>query len=120
MNSSENSIVIVYFNDSIITTIDEGVAFICDCLAYVLVSQIILFKELNVELCQSINVLTQKRVERIRFRCPISIINQNIKYQIVTINNDKDMRIMFRMYLQFQANISFIELNINFEEVVVA
>ena len=91
MNRNINITIIVYFNGSITTTIDEGVTFMYDCPTYLLVSQTMSFEELNVELCQNINVSMQKRVERIRFKCPISIINGNIKYRVVTINSDKDI-----------------------------
>ena len=65
MNSSVNIIIIVYFNGSITTKVDEDIIFMCDCLAYLLVSQTMSFEELNAELYQMINVSTQKRVVRI-------------------------------------------------------
>ena len=81
MNSSVNITVLIYFNGSIVTIVDEGIKFMCDCPAYLLLSQTMSFEEINAEFYQSIHVGTQKRVEKIIFRCPILIINRNIKYQ---------------------------------------
>ena len=77
INSSASIMVIVYFNDFIIRTIDEDVAFICDESIYFMIMS---FAKPNVGLCQGINVSTQKRMVRIKCRCLISIVCRNMKY----------------------------------------
>lgn len=59
-------------------------------------------------------------MERIRYRCLILIVNENIKYWAVRISSDKDMGVMFRIYWQYIQHISAIELYVDFEKVVVA
>ena len=58
MDNNIDNIVIVYFNDSIITNREYGAIFMCDKLAYFFISQTMLFEELNVGFCQDINVST--------------------------------------------------------------
>ena len=56
----------------------------------------------------------------LQYGCLILNVNGNVKFQAITINSDRDMRVMFRIYRQYQANISMIELYVDFEEVIVA
>ena len=56
--------IIVYFNGSIIIS-DESVIFGCDYPIWVYLPDTISLEELKVELCQSINIGFQKRVEKI-------------------------------------------------------
>ena len=108
---------IVYFNGSIIIS-DESVIFGCDYPVWVYLSDTISLEELKVELYQSINIGFQKKVEKIRYRCPISNVNGNIKFRAVTINSDRDMRVMFRMYRQYQTFNAVMELYVDFEEII--
>ena len=108
---------IVYFNGSI-TTIDESVMFSCDYPVWVYLADTILLEELKVELSQSINIDFQKRVGKIRYRCPISNINGILKFRAVTINSDRDMRVMFRMYRQYQTFNAVMELYVDLEEII--
>ena len=75
MDNSANITVIAHFNDSVIKNIEEGVVFIFDKPLIIFVPQIISFEELKVVLCQDKNTGTLKRVVRIRYRCPISNLN---------------------------------------------
>ena len=93
---------VVHFNGSVITNTEYGVKFMFDELAYFLVPQTISFEELNVRLCQGINIGIPKRGVRIRYRCLISNLNNNIQFRLVKISNDRDIQIMFRTYRQYQ------------------
>ena len=81
IDSSSDITVLVYYNESIIQHTDQGMILMSSEQAYFSNLQTILFEELNVKLCESINVGTRKRVVKIRYKCPISIVNKNIKYQ---------------------------------------
>ena len=101
INSNLEITVIVYYNRSVIQNADEGVASMCSEQAYFVIPQTMSFKELNAGFCENINVGTETRMVRIRYMCPILIINGNIKYRAVRISSDKDVRIMFRTYWQY-------------------
>ena len=106
MDNSSEITVLIYYNRSIIQNTYEGAIFMSSEQAYFFISQIIWFEELNAGLCESINVDTEKRVVRIRYRCPISIVNGNIKYRAVRISSDKDVQVMFRTYWWYTKHIS--------------
>ena len=75
-------------------------------------------EELRVELSQSINAGFQKIVGKIRWKCPISNVNRNVKFHTIAINRDGDMIIMFIVYHYYQTINSVMELYVDFEEVV--
>ena len=114
----KNIPIILYFNGSIIRTVEKGMAFVCDESIYFMISQTILFVEFKVELCQGINIGTQKRVQRIKYRCLISFVRGNMKYQVVKVSNDNDIQVMFLMYEQYWPKITGIELYVEFEVAV--
>ena len=58
MDNSTNVIVVVYFIGSIITNTEQGVIFMSDEPTYFFVPQTMSFEELNVGLCEGINVGT--------------------------------------------------------------
>ena len=59
-------------------------------------------------------------MEKIRYRCPISIFGGFIQYQAIPISDDNSMQQMFRTHQQHQANIACIELYVDFREVAIA
>lgn len=61
-DNSVNITAIVYFNGFVITNIYEGVTFM-----YELVLESMSFEELRVEFCQTINVGSQRRENKILF-----------------------------------------------------
>ena len=116
----ENSInIIVYFNSHILNT-NEGVTFVCERPVYFSILYTMSFAELENGLCQCINTDTPKIVEKILYRCPISIFGGFIQYQAIAISDDNSMQQMFRIHQQHQANIAYIELYVNFREVALA
>ncbi|XP_057724710.1 uncharacterized protein LOC130940554 [Arachis stenosperma] len=120
MDTSNNIVAIVYFDGSISTATNEGVTFICDEPTFFTISQTMSFVELNAGLCQDINGGNKREVVKIKYRCPISIVNGNIKYQAVKISSDNDMRLLCMTYRQFQPHITVIELYVEFEDVAKA
>ena len=98
MDNSTNITIIIHFNGSVIINTEYGENFMFDELTYFLVPQTMLFEELNIGLCQDINISIPKKVVRIRYRCPISNLNNNIQFRAVKISNDMYMQIMFRTY----------------------
>ena len=81
--------VLIYHNSSIISNTDGGVTFMFAEQAYFAIPQTMSFGELNAEICESINADTEKGVVKIRYRCLISIINENIKYRAIRISAAK-------------------------------
>ena len=80
MDNSANIIAIAHFNGTVIKNTEEGVIFMSDELLIIFVPQTISFEELNVVLCKGINASTLKRVVRIRYKCPISNLNNKIQF----------------------------------------
>ena len=78
MDNSANVTIIAYFNGFIIKNIEECVIFVFDKPLIIFVPQTISFEELNVVLYRGINVNTPKRVMRIRYRCSIANLNNNV------------------------------------------
>ena len=111
--------IIVYFNGDILNT-NEGVTFVCERPAYFCIPYTMSFAELEGGLCQCVDADTPKRVEKIRYRCPICIFSGFIQYQVIPISDDNDMQLMFRAHLQHQANNACIELYVDFREVDIA
>ena len=118
MDNSTNIIVIAHFNSSIIKNIEECVIFMSDEPFIIFVSQTILFEELNNILCQGINVGIPKRVVRIRYRCPISNLNNKIQFRSVKISSDREMQIMFMTYRQYLQDITAIKLYVDLKEII--
>ena len=118
MDNSLNVTVIAHFNGSVIKNTEEGVIFMSDEPLIIFVPQTISFEELNVVLYQGINTNIPKKVVRIRYRCPISNLNNKIQFRPVKISSDREMQIMFRMYRQYLQHITAIELYVDFEEIV--
>ena len=79
MDNSLEITVLVYSNESIIQNTDEGVIFMSSKQIYFYIPQTILFEELNVELCESINIGTKKRVVKIKYRYLILIVDKKYK-----------------------------------------
>ena len=118
MDNSINITVIAHFNGSIIKNTEEGMVFLFDELLIIFVPQTISFEKLNVVFCQGINTGTLKTVVRIRYRCPISNLNNKIQFRPVKISSDREMQIMFRTYRQYLQHITVIELYVDFKEIV--
>ena len=79
--------ILIYYNGYVTQNTNEDVIFMSNEQAYFTILQTISFEELNVGLCESINVSTEKRMVKIRCRCLISIVNRNIKYWVVRISS---------------------------------
>ena len=77
MESSAN--IIIYFNGDIINT-SEGVIFVCERPKYFSIPYTMSFKELEDGLCRCIDIYTPKIMEKIRYKCPISIFGKFIQY----------------------------------------
>ena len=80
MDNSTNVTVVVYFNGSVITNTKHDMILIFDKLVYFFIPQTMSFEKLKLGLCQGINIGIQKRVVRIRYRRPISNLNNNIQF----------------------------------------
>ena len=78
MDNTANVTIIAHFNSFVIKNTEQGVIFMSNEQTYFFVPQTMSFEELNVGLCQAINIDTQKRVMRIRYRYPVSNLNSNI------------------------------------------
>ena len=78
MNNNINVVVVAHFNGFVIKNTEEGVIFMSDEPVYFFVSQTTSFEELNDVLYQGINAGTHKRVVKIKYRCPISNLNNKI------------------------------------------
>ena len=117
MNSSAN--IIIYFNSDVLINMSEGVAFICEKPAYFCILYTMSFAELESGVCQCIEDETPKIVEKIRYRCPISIFGGFIQYQAIPIYNDDGIQQMFRINQSNQAQVPVVALYVDFRKVTI-
>ena len=73
--------IVVYFNGDILINMSEDVTFICKKPTYFSISYTMSFADLNSGFCRCIEAETPKTVEKITYRCPISIFGDFIQYQ---------------------------------------
>ena len=111
--------IIAYFNGDVVNT-NEGVTFICERPRYFSISYTMSFAEFEDGLYQCIDANTPKTMEKIRYRCPISIFEGFIQYQAIPISDDNSLQQMFRIHQQHQANIACIKLYVDFRDVALA
>ena len=111
--------IVVYFNGDILQNTSEGVIFVCEKPAYFSIPYTMSFADLESGLCRCIEAETPKTVEKITYRCPISIFGGFMQYQAIPISDDGDLQQMFRIHQQHQIQIPTVELYVNFKEAVV-
>ena len=95
---------VVYFNSDILTNTSEGVTFICEKLAYFSILYTMSFANLESGLCRYIEAETPKTVEKITYKCPISIFHDFMQYQAILISDDNDLQQMFWIRQQHRTN----------------
>ena len=111
--------IVIYFNDDILQNTSKGVTFICKKPAYFFIPYTMSLADLESGLCRCIEAETPKTVEKITYRCPISIFGGFMQYQAIPISDDGDLQQMFRIHQQHQIQIPTVELYVNFKEAAV-
>ena len=77
------------------------------------------FADLRSGLCRCIEAKTLKIVEKITYRCPISIFGSFVQYQAIPISDDDDLQQMFQIHQQHQPQIPVTKLYVEFKEVAI-
>ena len=73
--------IVVYFNNDILINTSEGVTFMCEKLVYFFILYTMSFADLESGFCRYIEGKTLKTVEKITYRCPISIFDGFMQFQ---------------------------------------
>ncbi|RYR46717.1 hypothetical protein Ahy_A07g032500 [Arachis hypogaea] len=94
----------------------EGVKFICENLVDVVIPYTISFEELKGVICEKIDSAMSRRISCILYRYPILVFGGFVQFQTKYITDEASMQEMFSMYIESRAQISFIELYIEFEQ----
>ncbi|XP_057734692.1 uncharacterized protein LOC130950174 [Arachis stenosperma] len=113
---SDRVLLKVYYFGQILLQTSEGVKFICEKLLDVVIPFIISFEELKGVICEKIDSERAKKISCILYRYPIQVFGGFVQYQTRYVTDEASMQEMFSMYIENRAQISFIELYVEFEQ----
>ncbi|RYR59273.1 hypothetical protein Ahy_A05g025129 [Arachis hypogaea] len=106
----------VYYFGQILLQTPEGVKFVCEDPLDVVIPFTISFEELKGVICEKIDSEMSRKISCILYRYPISVFSGFVQFQTKYITDEASMQEMFSMYIESRAQISFIELYIEFEQ----
>ncbi|RYQ87858.1 hypothetical protein Ahy_B09g095399 [Arachis hypogaea] len=113
---SDRVLLKVYYFGQILLQTSEGVKFICENPLDVVISFIISFEELKGVICEKIDSERTRKISCILYRYPIPVFGGFVQYQTKYVTDEASMQEMFSMYIENRAQISFIELYVEFEQ----
>ncbi|RYR27605.1 hypothetical protein Ahy_B01g051623 [Arachis hypogaea] len=94
----------------------EGVKFICENPLDVVIPFIISFEELKGVICEKIDSERARKIPCILYRYPIPVFGGFVQFQTRYVTDEASMQEMFSVYIENRAQISFIELYVEFEQ----
>ncbi|RYR13636.1 hypothetical protein Ahy_B04g070530 isoform L [Arachis hypogaea] len=106
----------VYYFGQILLQTSEGVKFICDNPLDVVIPFIISFEELKGLICEKIDSERAKKISCVLYRYPLPVFGRFVQFQTRYVTDEASMQEMFPMYIENRAQISFIELYVEFEQ----
>ncbi|RYR49531.1 hypothetical protein Ahy_A07g036046 [Arachis hypogaea] len=113
---SDRVLLKVYYFGQILLQTSEGVKFICENLLDVVIPFIISFKELKGVICEKIDSERARKISCILHRYPIPVFGGFVQFQTKYVTDEASMQEIFSMYIENRAQISFIELYVEFEQ----
>ncbi|RYR28686.1 hypothetical protein Ahy_B01g052839 [Arachis hypogaea] len=113
---SDRVLLKVYYFGQILLQTSEGVKFICEKLLDVVILFIISFEELKGVICEKINSERARKISCILYRYPIPLFGGFVQFQTKYVTDEESMQEIFSMYIKNWAQISFIELYVEFEQ----
>ncbi|RYR18617.1 hypothetical protein Ahy_B03g063237 [Arachis hypogaea] len=109
----------IYYNGQIFPQTSEGVSFVCENPYDLVIPFGITYEKFKSSIfCQCVDNQILKRVTNIFYRQPVLVFGGFIQFQIMYVVDDASMQGMFLIYQQTRAQVSVIELYIEFEELV--
>ncbi|RYR72688.1 hypothetical protein Ahy_A02g006915 [Arachis hypogaea] len=113
---SDRVLIKVYYFGQILLQTSEGVKFICENPLDVVIPFIISFEELKGVICEKIDSERAKKISCMPYRYPIPLFGGFVQFQTRYVTGEASMQEMFSMYIENRAQISFIELYVEFEQ----
>ncbi|RYR46623.1 hypothetical protein Ahy_A07g032371 [Arachis hypogaea] len=113
---SDRVLIKVYYFGQILLQTSEGVKFICENPLDVVIPFIISFEELKGVICEKIDSERAKKISCMLYRYPIPVFGGFVQFQTRYVTDEASMQEMFSMYIENRAQISFIELYVEFEQ----
>ncbi|RYQ95952.1 hypothetical protein Ahy_B08g091347 [Arachis hypogaea] len=106
----------VYYFGQILLQTPEGVKFVCEDPLDVVIPFTISFEELKGVICEKIDSEMSRKISCILYRYPVPVFGGFVQFQTKYVTDEASMQEMFSMYIESRAQISFIELYIEFEQ----
>ncbi|RYR27903.1 hypothetical protein Ahy_B01g051980 [Arachis hypogaea] len=106
----------VYYFGQILLQTPEGVKFVCEDPLDVVIPFTISFEELKGVICEKIDSEMSRKISCILYRYPVPVFGGFVQFQTKYVTDETSMQEMFSMYIESRAQISFIELYIEFEQ----
>ncbi|RYR68144.1 hypothetical protein Ahy_A03g014613 [Arachis hypogaea] len=106
----------VYYFGQILLQASEGVKFICDNPLDVVIPFTISFEELKGVIYEKIDFAMSRKISCILYRYSIPVFGGFVQFQSRYITDEASMQEMFSMYIESRAQMSFIELYVEFEQ----
>ncbi|RYQ93028.1 hypothetical protein Ahy_B09g099286 [Arachis hypogaea] len=113
---SDRVLLKVYYFGQILLQTSEGVKFIYENSLDVVIPFIISFEELKGVICEKIDSERARKISCILYRYPLQVFGGFIQFQTKYVTDEASMQEMFSMYIENRAQISFIELYVEFEQ----
>ncbi|RYQ82155.1 hypothetical protein Ahy_B10g100765 [Arachis hypogaea] len=113
---SDRVLLKVYYFGQILLQTSEGIKFICENPLDVVIPFIISFEELKGVICEKIDSERARKISCILYRYPVQVIGGFIQFQTKYVTDEASMQEMFSMYIENWAQISLIELYVEFEQ----
>ncbi|RYQ95467.1 hypothetical protein Ahy_B08g090769 [Arachis hypogaea] len=106
----------VYYFGQILLQTPEGVKFVCEDPLDVVIPFTISFEELKGVIYEKINSEMSRKISCILYRYHVPVFGGFVQFQTKYITDEASIQEMFSMYIESRAQISFIELYIEFEQ----
>ncbi|RYR52810.1 hypothetical protein Ahy_A06g027678 [Arachis hypogaea] len=113
---SDRVLLKVYYFGQILLQTSEGVKVIYEKSLDVVIPFIISFEELKGVIGEKIDSERAIKISCILYRYPIQVFGGFVQFQTRYVTDEASMKEMFSMYIENRAQISFIELYVEFEQ----
>ncbi|RYR53510.1 hypothetical protein Ahy_A06g028665 [Arachis hypogaea] len=106
----------VYYFGQILLQTYEGVKFSCENPLDIVIPFTISFEELKCVICEKIDSEISKKISFILYRYPVPVFGGFVQFQTKYVTDEVSMQEMFSMYIETRAQISVIDLYVEFEQ----
>ncbi|XP_057719711.1 uncharacterized protein LOC130934140 [Arachis stenosperma] len=113
---SDRVLLKVYYFGQILLQTFEGVNFVCENPLDVVIPFAISFEEFKGVIYEKIDSERARKISCILYRYPIPVFGGFVQFQTKYVTDEASMQEIFSMYIENRAQISFIELYVEFEQ----